>query len=222
MALKGDFIATDSILARHIAANQSITSPIINSGVINSGTINGGLIKGARIEAVDLEAVNIIGDVVATRVFGVSGGDLVCNIPSSRKSKRTIVLPQVLAFADAGDTVVLDLYFDGTLITKKTIKSVTKKINYAKEYRYDTWTPASTVSFWTGSQNQSVTIPSVNISGNIPIEFELPYDLPKVGGVGMTQAIDGGTHSIKISCSVNGVINLDPLGDVSAIACFII
>ena len=38
----------------------------------------------------------------------------------------------------------------------------------------------------------------------------------------MADKIDEGAHSIKISCSVNGVKNLDPLGDVSAIACFII
>ena len=37
MALKGDFIATDSILARHIAANQTISSPNINGGNINIG-----------------------------------------------------------------------------------------------------------------------------------------------------------------------------------------
>ena len=37
MALKGDFIATDSILSRHIAASQTISSPNINGGNINIG-----------------------------------------------------------------------------------------------------------------------------------------------------------------------------------------
>ena len=40
MALKGDFIATDSILSRHIKASQSITTPILSSPTINAGQIN--------------------------------------------------------------------------------------------------------------------------------------------------------------------------------------
>ena len=40
MALKGDFIATGSILARHIKASQSITTPILSSPTINAGQIN--------------------------------------------------------------------------------------------------------------------------------------------------------------------------------------
>lgn len=40
MALKGDFIATDSILARHIAANQSIVTPVLTAPTINAGQLN--------------------------------------------------------------------------------------------------------------------------------------------------------------------------------------
>ena len=40
MALKGDFIATDSILARHIAASQSIVTPILTAPTINAGRLN--------------------------------------------------------------------------------------------------------------------------------------------------------------------------------------
>ena len=40
MALKGDFIATGSILSRHIKASQSITTPILSSPTINAGQIN--------------------------------------------------------------------------------------------------------------------------------------------------------------------------------------
>ena len=40
MALKGDFIATNSILSRHIKASQSITTPILSSPTINAGQIN--------------------------------------------------------------------------------------------------------------------------------------------------------------------------------------
>ena len=40
MALKGDFIATGSILGRHIKASQSITTPILSAPTINAGQIN--------------------------------------------------------------------------------------------------------------------------------------------------------------------------------------
>ncbi|UOO87507.1 phage tail protein [Neisseria arctica] len=63
MALDGDFIATDSILARHIAANQKITTPIldaptINAGRLNSTTINNGNGAFTVNEAGDLYARN--------------------------------------------------------------------------------------------------------------------------------------------------------------------
>ena len=40
MALKGDFIATGSILGQHIKASQSITTPILSAPTINAGKIN--------------------------------------------------------------------------------------------------------------------------------------------------------------------------------------
>ena len=67
--MNGDLFATGSILAKHIAANQTIEAPTLNGATVNAGLIKGGTISGARIEAVDLEAANIIGDVVAVRTF---------------------------------------------------------------------------------------------------------------------------------------------------------
>ncbi len=49
MALKGDFIADGTIHGKHIAASQTIQSPVINAGTINGTTVNSGVFNGGQI-----------------------------------------------------------------------------------------------------------------------------------------------------------------------------
>lgn len=49
MALKGDFIADGTIHGKHIAASQTIQSPVINAGTINGTTVNSGVFNGGSI-----------------------------------------------------------------------------------------------------------------------------------------------------------------------------
>lgn len=227
MALDGDMIATGAVLAKHIAAGQTIQTPTLNSATINAGTIVGSTIRGAKIEAVDLEAANIIGDVVAVRSFSFQQShngyqELVCNIPESRKTKRTLIVPQVTAIAEDGAAVDLQLWVSGVLVARKFIQSPTKVINHSSSHRYDTWTPRQITKAYVGNSTVDVTVPSVHIFGDVPVSFSLPYTLPKTGGVAHTRQIDGRSYTVHILCQVNGSFNYDPLGDVSGIVCFIV
>ena len=110
--MNGDLFASGSVLARHLAANLTVEAPTLNGATVNAGLINGGTIRGARIEAVDLEAANIIGDVVAVRTFELKQSplgyqELVCQIPDSRKARRTVIVPPVFAVAENGVVVSL-------------------------------------------------------------------------------------------------------------------
>ena len=63
MALKGDFIATDSILARHIAANQTLKAPEIDGGSLSIGN---GRASIASDGSASFTNVNIKGNITAT------------------------------------------------------------------------------------------------------------------------------------------------------------
>ena len=48
-AISGDLIADGTIHGKHIAAGQTIQSPIINASTINGATVNSGMINGGQI-----------------------------------------------------------------------------------------------------------------------------------------------------------------------------
>ena len=226
-ALNGDLFASGSILAKHLAANLTVEAPTLNGATVNAGLINGGTIRGARIEAVDLEAANIIGDVVAVRTFELKQSplgyqELVCQIPDSRKARRTVIVPPVFAVAENGAVVSLQLYMDGVIQREVTIQSPEKRIEHRSEPRYSTWTSGFKRNVRVGNQMVSIDIPSAHISGGIPISFSVPFHLPKIGSISFQKGIDGAAHSLHILCRISGNFDYSPLGDLSGIVCLIV
>ena len=226
-ALNGDLFASGSILAKHLAANLTVEAPTLNGATVNAGLINGGTIHGARIEAVDLEAANIIGDVVAVRTFELKQSplgyqELVCQIPDSRKARRTVIVPPVFAVAENGAVVSLQLYMDGVIQREVTIQSPEKRIEHRSEPRYSTWTSGFKRNVRVGNQMVSIDIPSAHISGGIPISFSVPFHLPKIGSISFQKGIDGAAHSLHILCRISGNFDYSPLGDLSGIVCLIV
>lgn len=221
--INGDLIVNGTILGKHIKANEKIQAPVLEGGVINAGTINGGLIKGARIEAVDLEAANIIGDVIAARSFREVNGELICKIEASRKTKRTLVLPQIVLAVDEGKTVLIEVWLNNVKIAQRTVSSPTRVVKFQKKYIYSTWTQSQTV--WIsipGGGSTTATIPSANIVGDIPINIDIPYTIPAVSSISAMELIDSKASTLKIICKVGGIKNLTPLGDPTGLVCFVI
>ena len=226
-ALNGDLFASGSVLAKHLAANLTVEAPTLNGATVNAGLINGGTIRGARIEAVDLEAANIIGDVVAVRTFELKQSplgyqELICQIPDSRKARRTVIVPPVFAVAENGAVVSLQLYMDGVIQREVTIQSPEKRIEHRSEPRYSTWTSGFNRNVRVGNQMVSIDIPSAHISGGIPISFSVPFHLPKIGSISFQKGIDGAAHSLHILCRISGNFDYSPLGDLSGIVCLIV
>lgn len=310
-AISGDLIADGMILGKHLAASQTINAPSISGG-----TISGSLIRGARMEAVDLQATNIIGDVVAARTFVAENNRLICRIDASRKSARTLVVPQIWATAEDGQTVKLQIWLDGKMLSEKEFTSPSRQFSVRKNVQHRFHTPAvpfsarvegtrmtgtipattlsgrtegasvggwvsgrvsnrvngrvsGYVSGWVNGgnvsgnvsgnvggdvggdigghvsgqipsatfsgQTQAATvfadIPSSEVRGTIPsemvllnfdVDINIPYTLPKSGGISLTRQIDGATHTLEIVSLVNNARHLSPLGDVSGAICFVI
>ena len=310
-AISGDLIADGMILGKHLAASQTINAPSISGG-----TISGSLIRGARMEAVDLQATNIIGDVVAARTFVAENNRLICRIDASRKSARTLVVPQIWATAEDGQTVKLQIWLDGKMLSEKEFTSPSRQFSVRKNVQHRFHTPAvpfsarvegtrmtgtipattlsgrtegasvggwvsgrvsnrvngrvsGYVSGWVNGgnvsgnvsgnvggdvggdigghvsgqipsatfsgQTQAATvfadIPSSEVRGTIPsemvllnfdVDINIPYTLPKSGGISLTRQIDGAAHTLEIVSLVNNARHLSPLGDVSGAICFVI
>ena len=211
-ALNGDLFATGSILAKHIAANQTIEAPTLNGATVNAGLIKGGTIRGARIEAVDLEAANIIGDVVAVRTFELKQSplgyqELICQIPDSRKTRRTVIVPPVFAVAENGAVVSLQLHMDGVIQREVTIQSPEKRI--ARNEKFSVWVPGPPPLYMKTPQD-------------VPLSFSVPFHLPKTGSISFQKGIDGAAHSLHILCRINGNFDYSPLGDLSGIVCLVV
>ena len=211
-ALNGDLFATGSILAKHIAANQTIEAPTLNGATVNAGLIKGGTIRGARIEAVDLEAANIIGDVVAVRTFELKQSplgyqELICQIPDSRKTRRTVIVPPVFAVAENGAVVSLQLHMDGVIQREVTIQSPEKRI--ARNEKFSVWVPGPPPLYMKTPQE-------------VPLSFSVPFHLPKTGSISFQKGIDGAAHSLHILCRINGNFDYSPLGDLSGIVCLVV
>ena len=117
MALKGDFIATGSILARHIKASQSITTPILSAPTINAGQINSTAINnGAGNFTVDaagnlyaksgtfegtVRAEKIVGNVLKSfRLQRVSTGVYTLAVPAIEYN--SVVTVNIPMFVDGG------------------------------------------------------------------------------------------------------------------------
>ncbi|HFC7335463.1 TPA: DUF1983 domain-containing protein, partial [Neisseria meningitidis] len=211
-ALNGDLFASGSVLAKHLAANLTVEAPTLNGATVNAGLINGGTIRGARIEAVDLEAANIIGDVVAVRTFELKQSslghqELICQIPDSRKVRRTVIVPPVFAVAENGAVVSLQLHMDGVIQQEVTIQSPEKRIEHrGKTYVWVTGPPP--VFFHRREE--------------VPISFSVPFHLPKTGSISFQKGIDGAAHSLHILCRISGNFDYSPLGDLSGIVCLIV
>ena len=310
-AISGDLIADGMILGKHLAASQTINAPSISGG-----TISGSLIRGARMEAVDLQATNIIGDVVAARTFVAENNRLICRIDASRKSARTLVVPQIWATAEDGQTVKLQIWLDGKMLSEKEFTSPSRQFSVRKNVQHRFHTPAvpfsarvegtrmtgiipattlsgrtegASVSGWVSGRvsnrvngrvsgyvsgwvnggnvsgnvsgdvggnvggdigghvsgqipsatfsgrTQAATvfadIPSSEVRGTIPseivllnfdVDINIPYTLPKSGGISLTRQIDGAAHTLEIVSLVNNARHLSPLGDVSGAICFVI
>lgn len=211
-ALNGDLFATGSILAKHIAANQTIEAPTLNGATVNAGLIKGGTIRGARIEAVDLEAANIIGDVVAVRTFELKQSplgyqELICQIPDSRKTRRTVIVPPVFAVAENGAVVSLQLHMDGVIQREVTIQSPEKRI--ARNEKFSVWVPGPPPLY-------------IGTPLEVPLSFSVPFHLPKTGSISFQKGIDGAAHSLHILCRISGNFDYSPLGDLSGIVCLIV
>lgn len=211
-ALNGDLFATGSILAKHIAANQTIEAPTLNGATVNAGLIKGGTIRGARIEAVDLEAANIIGDVVAVRTFELKQSplgyqELICQIPNSRKTRRTVIVPPVFAVAENGAVVSLQLHMDGVIQREVTIQSPEKRI--ARNEKFSVWVPGPPPLYMKTPQE-------------VPLSFSVPFHLPKTGSISFQKGIDGAAHSLHIICRISGNFDYSPLGDLSGIVCLVV
>ena len=211
-ALNGDLFASGSVLAKHLAANLTVEAPTLNGATVNAGLINGGTIRGARIEAVDLEAANIIGDVVAVRTFELKQSplgyqELICQIPDSRKARRTVIVPPVFAVAENGAVVSLQLYMDGVIQREVTIQSPEKRIE--RNEKFSVWVPGGPPLYMRTPQD-------------VPLSFSVPFHLPKIGSISFQKGIDGAAHSLHILCRVGGNFDYSPLGDLSGIVCLIV
>ena len=211
-ALNGDLFASGSVLAKHLAANLTVEAPTLNGATVNAGLINGGTIRGARIEAVDLEAANIIGDVVAVRTFELKQSplgyqELICQIPDSRKARRTVIVPPVFAVAENGAVVSLQLYMDGVIQREVTIQSPEKRIE--RNEKFSVWVPGGPPLYMRTPQD-------------VPLSFSVPFHLPKIGSISFQKGIDGAAHSLHILCRVGGNFGYSPLGDLSGIVCLIV
>ena len=211
-ALNGDLFASGSVLARHLAANLTVEAPTLNGATVNAGLINGGTIRGARIEAVDLEAANIIGDVVAVRTFELKQSplgyqELICQIPDSRKARRTVIVPPVFAVAENGAVVSLQLYMDGVIQREVTIQSPEKRIE--RNEKFSVWVPGGPPLYMRTPQD-------------VPLSFSVPFHLPKIGSISFQKGIDGAAHSLHILCRISGNFDYSPLGDLSGIVCLIV
>ncbi|MBF1285245.1 MAG: phage tail protein [Neisseria sp.] len=211
-ALNGDLFASGSVLARHLAANLTVEAPTLNGATVNAGLINGGTIRGARIEAVDLEAANIIGDVVAVRTFELKQSplgyqELICQIPDSRKARRTVIVPPVFAVAENGAVVSLQLYMDGVIQREVTIQSPEKRIE--RNEKFSVWVPGGPPLYMRTPQD-------------VPLSFSVPFHLPKIGSISFQKGIDGAAHSLHILCRIGGNFGYSPLGDLSGIVCLIV
>ena len=211
-ALNGDLFASGSVLAKHLAANLTVEAPTLNGATVNAGLINGGTIRGARIEAVDLEAANIIGDVVAVRTFELKQAplgyqELICQIPDSRKARRTVIVPPVFAVAENGAVVSLQLYMDGVIQREVTIQSPEKRIE--RNEKFSVWVPGGPPLYMRTPQD-------------VPLSFSVPFHLPKIGSISFQKGIDGAAHSLHILCRISGNFDYSPLGDLSGIVCLIV
>ena len=211
-ALNGDLFASGSVLAKHLAANLTVEAPTLNGATVNAGLINGGTIRGARIEAVDLEAANIIGDVVAVRTFELKQSplgyqELICQIPDSRKARRTVIVPPVFAVAENGAIVSLQLYMDGVIQREVTIQSPEKRIE--RNEKFSVWVPGGPPLYMRTPQD-------------VPLSFSVPFHLPKIGSISFQKGIDGAAHSLHILCRISGNFDYSPLGDLSGIVCLIV
>ena len=211
-ALNGDLFASGSVLAKHLAANLTVEAPTLNGATVNAGLINGGTIRGARIEAVDLEAANIIGDVVAVRTFELKQSplgyqELICQIPDSRKARRTVIVPPVFAVAENGAVVSLQLYMDGLIQREVTIQSPEKRIE--RNEKFSVWVPGGPPLYMRTPQD-------------VPLSFSVPFHLPKIGSISFQKGIDGAAHSLHILCRISGNFDYSPLGDLSGIVCLIV
>ena len=211
-ALNGDLFASGSVLAKHLAANLTVEAPTLNGATVNAGLINGGTIRGARIEAVDLEAANIIGDVVAVRTFELKQSplgyqELICQIPDSRKARRTVIVPPVFAVAENGAVVSLQLYMDGVIQREITIQSPEKRIE--RNEKFSVWVPGGPPLYMRTPQD-------------VPLSFSVPFHLPKIGSISFQKGIDGAAHSLHILCRISGNFDYSPLGDLSGIVCLIV
>ena len=211
-ALNGDLFASGSVLAKHLAANLTVEAPTLNGATVNAGLINGGTIRGARIEAVDLEAANIIGDVVAVRTFELKQSplgyqELICQIPDSRKARRTVIVPPVFAVAENGAVVSLQLYMDGVIQREVTIQSPEKRIE--RNEKFSVWVPGGPPLYMRTPQD-------------VPLSFSVPFHLPKIGSISFQKGIDGAAHSLHILCRISGNFDYSPLGGLSGIVCLIV
>lgn len=200
MALAGDLIADGTILGKHLAASQTISAPNISGG-----TISGSIIRGVRMEAVDLEAANIIGDVVAARTFTAESDRLICLVSSSRKTARTLVVPPIFAVAEDGQTVVLQIWFDGEKISEKSFSSPSKVVRVNKRVEHLFATPATTISGMVSGTSVSGYIPPAQVSGYIPGTTVSGWvNGGSVSGNIPSTTVSGSTSGVTISGSLNG------------------
>ena len=166
-AISGDLIADGMILGKHLAASQTINAPSISGGTISGSLITGTTIRGAKLEAVDLEAANIVGDVINGVAFANEDNRLICRIPSSRKTKRTLILPQVVARSLDGQTVKVQLWFNGQKQSERVITSQSKNVRVQKKVSHIFQTPASQVSGRIEGTTVTGHIPSVNLQTEV-------------------------------------------------------
>ena len=133
MALKGDFIATDSILARHIKASQLITTPILSAPTINAGQINSTSINNGNGNF----TVDAAGNLYAksgTFEGTVRAEKIVGNVLKSFRLKRvstgvyTLAVPAIEY--DSVVTVNIPMFVDGGISASGNVGEIQARWSY--------------------------------------------------------------------------------------------
>ena len=145
MALKGDFIADGTIHGKHIAASQTIQSPVINGAVINAGTLNSTAInngngnftvdsagnmvaKSGRFEGT-VYANKIEGDILKSYQFTDTGGQYELSIPplpmtallTFTSLSVTDNPPSTVRSAPEGK--LIEIFLNGNLVFSRNIRA---------------------------------------------------------------------------------------------------
>ena len=145
-AISGDLIADGTIHGKHIAAGQTIQSPIINASTINGATVNSGMINGGQISigngnfVVDsngnlvaksgrfegtVYADKLVGDVLKMYLIRkVSDGFYQLTLPAQTQNVIVVVMGATIVLPAEAATRNVVVKANGVVKSNRTYKSV--------------------------------------------------------------------------------------------------